>query len=91
MITAKNLIRHELIGLSVEIKDCTNKSCVGIKGTVIDETKNTLNIKTQKGYKKIQKKGTVFEFKLKKEKVRIDGSVIALKPEDRIKIKVKKW
>jgi ribonuclease P protein subunit POP4 len=92
MITPKNLIKHELIGLEVEIADSTNKFQVGVKGLVVDETKNTLAIETEKGMKKIQKKGSVFIFKISSEKkVKVNGNKIAVRPEDRLKLKVKKW
>ena len=92
MILPKNLIRHELIGLAVEVAESTNKFQVGIKGTVVDETKNTLTIETDKGMKKIQKKGSVFIFKIPDgKKVKVNGNKIATRPEERIKLKVKKW
>lgn len=92
MITPKNLIKHELIGLTVEIADSTNKFQIGLKGLVVDETKNTLIIETEKGIKKIQKKGSVFIFKISSEKkVKVSGNKIAVRPEDRLKLKVKRW
>jgi ribonuclease P protein subunit POP4 len=92
MITAKNLIRHELIGLPAEVVGSSNESHVGIKGTVVDETKNLLVIESKKELKKIQKKGTSFIFKIPSGKrVRVEGKIIAARPEDRIKLKVKKW
>jgi ribonuclease P protein subunit POP4 len=92
MITPKNLIKHELIGLEVEIADSTNKFQVGVKGLVVDETKNTLTIETEKGMKKIQKKGSTFIFKISSEKkVKVNGNKIAVRPEERLKLKVKKW
>ncbi len=62
-ITPYNLVRHELIGLEVEIKDSTNKNQVGLKGNVIDETFKTLKIETDKGEKIIPKDITIFIFK----------------------------
>lgn len=92
MITPKNLIKHELIGLEVEVADSTNRFHIGIKGLVIDETKNTLAIETEKGIKKIQKKGSTFIFKISNDKkVKVNGNKIAVRPEDRLKLKVKKW
>ena len=55
MISAKNLIRHELIGLCAEVAESSNKTQKGIRGLVVDETKNLLTIETEKGCKKIQK------------------------------------
>jgi ribonuclease P protein subunit POP4 len=92
MITPKNIIRHELIGLEVEVVESTNKFQVGIKGMVVDETKKLLIIETKKGVKKIQKDGAVFMFKLPSGvKVKVDGKRILARPEDRIKLKVRKW
>ena len=92
MILPKNLIRHELIGLAVEVADSTNKFQIGIKGIVVDETKNTLTIETEIGLKKIQKKGAIFIFKIPNgKKVKVNGIKIITRPEERVKLKVKKW
>ena len=92
MITAKNLIRHELIGLTAEVVESNNQSQIGIIGMVVNETKNLLVIETKKHMKKIQKKGSSFIFKIPSGKrVKVDGNIIAVRPEDRIKLKVKKW
>jgi ribonuclease P protein subunit POP4 len=92
MISAKNLIRHELIGLQVEVAESDNVSQTGTKGLVVDETKNLLTIETSEGLKKIQKKGSKFIFKIPDGKrVKVDGKRIVKRPEDRIKLKVKKW
>ena len=56
MVTKTNILKHELIGLDVEVVDANNKSQIGLKGKVVDETRNTLIIKSQKGEKKILKK-----------------------------------
>ena len=92
MISVRNLIRHELIGLPVEVVESSNKFQIGIKGKVVDETKNLLIIETKNGLKKIQKKGSKFIFKIPSgKKVKVDGERIIARPEDRIKLKVKKW
>ena len=41
----KNLAKGELIGLNIEISKSKNKANIGIKGSIIDETKNMLIIK----------------------------------------------
>ena len=88
----KNIVRHELIGLPVEIVGSTNKFQIGIKGMVVDETKNVLTVETENGLKKIQKKGSIFIFKIPNgKKVKVKGEKIAARPEERIKLKVKKW
>jgi ribonuclease P protein subunit POP4 len=92
MISAKDLIRHELIGLRVEIANSTNKFQIGMKGLVVDETKNLLVIETDRGIKKIQKKGTDFIFMIPDGKsVKVNGTIIVKRPEERVKLKVKKW
>ena len=89
---SKELIRHELIGLKVEVAGSFNKFHIGIKGLVVDETKNLLVIETEKGIKKIQKRGTEFIFTIPSGKrVKVSGTIIAKRPEERIKLKVKKW
>lgn len=91
--TPKNLVRHELIGLEVKISKSKNKFLVGVKGMVIDETYNTLVIKTDsKKEKKIIKKICVFDFKLPDGTiVSVDGRLLVGRPEDRIKKRLPKW
>jgi len=91
-ITPYNLVRHELIGLKVEIKDSTNKSQVGLKGSVIDETFKTLKIETDKGEKVIPKDITIFIFTLPNgTRVQVEGKILLGRPEDRIKKKLPRW
>jgi ribonuclease P protein subunit POP4 len=92
MITEKNLVRHELIGLEVEIRKSSNKSQIGIKGRVVDETYKMLVIETEKGEKKVEKKSCVFVFKLPNgKKVEVEGWVLVGRPEDRIKKKLPRF
>jgi len=92
MITERNLVRHELIGLEVEVVNSTNKSQIGIKGRVVDETYKMLVIETEKGEKKVAKKDCVFVFKIPSgKKVQVEGWLLVGKPEDRIKRKFSKW
>jgi ribonuclease P protein subunit POP4 len=92
MITPKNIVKHELIGLTAEVAESANKFSKGLKGMVVDETKGTVVLETCDGEKKVQKKGTTFIFKISNgTKVKVSGDKIASRPEDRLKIKVKKW
>lgn len=87
-----NLVRHELIGLKVEVIKCTNKKNIGLKGTVTDETYNILKIETKQGEKSIPKNITVFKFTLPNGKnVKVNGKLLVARPEDRIKKKQPKW
>jgi len=91
-ITPKNIVRHELISLSLRIAKSTDPSQKGLKGKVIDESYNTLKIETGKGEKLIPKKNCIFIFTLpNKTKVQVDGSLIVGRPEDRIKKKFTRW
>ncbi|HUV98113.1 MAG TPA: ribonuclease P protein subunit, partial [Candidatus Paceibacterota bacterium] len=41
MKATPEVVQHEFIGLETKIARSSNPSCVGIKGTVINETRNT--------------------------------------------------
>lgn len=91
-ITPRNLVQHELVGLEAEVCGSANKSQVGLKGRVAGETKNLIIIAIEKKEKKIQKQGAKFIFKLSDGRcLRVDGKILARNPEDRIKIKLKRW
>lgn len=95
MITPKNLVHHEFIGLNVKVLSKTNKS-LNLNGIVIDETKNTIKIevKTDEGNfkeKLVPKKSSIFQFQIpSKEIIEIDGDILSIRPEDRIKKRFKK-
>lgn len=84
----KDIIKKELIGSEVIVTHSKNRSNLGIHGRIIDETKNCLVIQTEKGDKRILKDNIVLEFPAKG--VRVEGHLLAGKPEERIKKKVKK-
>jgi len=86
----KTLLKGELIGLEAEITNSENKGNAGIKGNIIDETKNTFTIKGKKIWKVIKKQNT-FMFKTKNKKIKIDGKLIVGRPEERIRIRGIKW
>lgn len=87
MITAQNLVNHELIGLHAHIVDSTNPSAIGLNGEIINETKSTLVLQTATGQKMIQKQHNKWKFALGSQDIIIDGSLISKRPEDRIKVK----
>ena len=88
MRTPKNLTLHELIGLSIQIVTSPRISEIGLQGTVINETKNTLTIKTPKQLI-IEKKGRKLCFKIGQKMSIIEGTALVGRPEERIKRK--KW
>lgn len=82
--TPENLPKHELIGLEVKVDEHSDETVEGLEGTVVDETKNMLVVDG----KKIQKEEGVFTFKLGDSEVRINGKLIAKRPEDRVKMRL---
>jgi len=91
-ITPQTLPRHELIGLAAEVVGSTNRSLVGLKGTVVGETRGMLELETEKGVKKIPKHGTKITLTLPGGvKATVDGKMIVGRPESRLKAKKKKW
>jgi ribonuclease P protein subunit POP4 len=92
MVTPEDMVRHELIGLEVRIVSSMNRQLVGLSGKVVNESRNMLTIETKKGEKSVSKELCVFSFLLPSGKrVRVDGSVLVSRPEDRIKKKLRKW
>lgn len=91
-ITKENLIGHEFIGLKVKVINSTDLNKKGLEGIIKRESKNLIEIQTKKGVKKIPKKEAILEFVLpeKKEKITINGNKIVYRPENRIKLLVKK-
>ncbi|MEM3506098.1 MAG: ribonuclease P protein component 1 [Candidatus Bathyarchaeia archaeon] len=91
-ITPQNILKHELIGLEACIKNSNNKQLIGIKGKIIDETKNIIVILQNGKPKRIPKNVLMLEVKLPDGSlVEIDGKAIMARPEDRLKLKLKRW
>ncbi|MEW6069502.1 MAG: ribonuclease P protein subunit [Candidatus Thermoplasmatota archaeon] len=77
----------ELIGVSIEITQASHKPYVGLKGKVMDETKNTFLIEVH-GLKliRVPKKNIKFKFTTEEGKsVVIDGNMLLHSPENRLK------
>ena len=87
MITSKNLVNHELIGLDVTIVESTNKKLIGLSGKIIDETKSMFNIDTSKGSKLISKSHNNWKFDLDGSQVIVNGSSITRRSYERVGIK----
>ena len=86
MITRKNILSHEIIGLYATVERCSDNYLTNISGRIILETKNMLGIETSRGMKQISKAAA--------KKIRLDlkpgcscsisGSSLIGRPEDRI-------
>ncbi len=77
-----------MIGISAQI------TCYGnsYTGEIINETKNTLKIKTENGIKTIPKDQAIIQIQINDQKINIDGNQLKNRHEDRIKHRMKrKW
>jgi ribonuclease P protein subunit POP4 len=82
-----NLLQHELIGLQITVDESTNGTLVGLRGTVVNETRNMLVIETaQRVEKSVSKASNWFIVTLDDGvRVRVKGDRLVARPEDRIK------
>lgn len=88
MISERNIIQHELIGLTAEVANSTNSLSIGIKGMVVDETNHTLLIEGKQKEKRVFKKSSKFIFNLPNQKrVEVEGALLEGRPWDRVKKK----
>lgn len=81
----KGILREELIGLEVEVIGGRNKSLIGIKGRIVDETKFLLHIETAKGIKKILKGHVTLKIPYKGKKLAVEGKLLIGRPYERLK------
>ncbi len=70
-----------ILGKKVEIIQSSNRYDVGIKGIVIEDTKNTIKVRTENKVKILPKKNITLIINDKK----IDGNLLIGKEEERIK------
>ncbi len=82
----RKIFNQELVGADCEVTGAKNASLRGIKGRIVDETKNTITIKTGKGKKTLLKKQVTIMAEINNRKFRIEGAEIDARPEDRAKV-----
>ena len=70
-----------LIGETLEVTDSRNRMFTGMRGKVVDETRNTLTIMTEKGTKRVIKDQVI----LKVGNRTIEGKKLSGRIEARIK------
>jgi ribonuclease P protein subunit POP4 len=86
-----DIIRHEFIGTEGKVAKSSHVDYVGIRGKVIDETKNTFIIIHKGKAKSVVKNSAVFNFQFSDGTiVEIDGKLLVGRPEDRLKKTVKR-
>ena len=79
------IVKDELIGRNVKIKECTDHTFDNVSVIIIDETKNTFLIETEDKQKRIAKNTATFEFEYGGKKIIVKGSRLIYRPEDRTK------
>lgn len=86
-ISAKDILRAEIIGKNIEIVDSKNKSLIGLKGKIVDETKNAFIVMSDGKKKMVLKSHIKMIVKWQDKRILVDGKLLAKRPEDRINIK----
>lgn len=80
-------IKDEFIGKETEIVRARNRQLLGMKGKIVDETRNSFKILVPKGnfkeFKMVFKDGNTFRIGNKL----FEGSKLTKRPEERIKLK----
>ena len=79
----RNIVLHELIGLDAEVVASSDADQVGIRGKVVDETKETIVLQTSAGRKRIFKRISTFKFIADKNIFTVEGSEICFRPHER--------
>jgi len=81
----KEIASGELICLDAEVISSADPTLLGLSGKVVDETKNTLTIRTASGDKKVPKGVAVFRFRSTSGKrATIEGHSLVMRPEDKL-------
>lgn len=81
----EDVTKYEIIGLNAEIADSKNKADVGIKGKIVDETKNTIIIENDGKKKRVFKNNIILNLEVNNKKIRIEGRLLFGRPKERIK------
>ncbi len=84
MISAENLITHELIGLKTEVQESSNSQIIGVNGQIVDETKHMFLLLTNNGYKMLSKKHNKWGFFLHDQKISVSGSMLGKRAYERL-------
>ncbi len=88
MIAPQNVLRHEFIGRTVTAyREDGGPRHMGV---IVEETRDTFTLKTPSKDIRLTKKDHVFEVDLPRgARVRVAGALLAGRPEDRIKKKIR--
>jgi len=85
----RNINIRELIGLEVTVVAHTDPTLEGLKGRIIDETRNTFLVRSEEKDRKVAKNGARFELMVNGPKgmvvITLKGDDLVVRPEDRTK------
>ncbi|TFG33261.1 ribonuclease P protein subunit [Candidatus Thorarchaeota archaeon] len=85
-IAPENIVRHELTGLVTHIVESRDPTLKCRSGIILGETKEMIRLDTKSGEVNVPKSVCVFDITLPNGAVvRVDGSVLHGRPEDRMK------
>lgn len=84
----KNILKYELVGLDIEVIRAKNAALVGLKGRIVEETKNMLTLACKNDEKKLIKNQIVFTTTVDNTTVEMNGSLLVGRPEERMKKRV---
>lgn len=85
-VTPRNLVNHELIGLTAHVVASRDPTLVCCEGIIVNESKEMLHLATDKRVLRIPKRISVFDLSLQDGTVvRVEGDNIRGRPEERLK------
>jgi len=86
-----DIIRCEFIGTEAKVARSTHRGYVGLRGKIIDETRNTFTLLYKGERKIVVKESSIFHFKFSDGTVvEIDGKLLVGRPEGRLKKRVRR-
>ena len=92
MITSRNILQHEIIGLDAEITESRDLGLVGLSGRILDETQRTVSIFHESRRIVVPKNVAVFQLVLPNgEIVQVHGEMLLGRPEDRVKSRMERY
>ena len=78
------IVRMPWLGCNLKVVESSDSSLLDVLGTVVNESRNMLVVRSQTGDRKISK--SVVKFTIDDSEV-IDGEVVRQRPENRIHMK----
>jgi ribonuclease P protein subunit POP4 len=85
MITAENILAHEIIGLDATIVKSSDPTLTGLAGKIVFETKNTISIRSGDRTRQVAKAAaSTIQIQAQTGACFISGSSLIARPEDRI-------